>query len=196
MEIADLFRALWMAALPLFVLSFGLVWWALRRGSATGGTVQELQKSLEDFGKRHGDKEDPEQADPILGRWFEFGGGFYGLVALYTWLLIEWDDVADFLGGLGDLVLRFDLGALISLLVSLFIESIMNFVAAIAWPVYWLGEARNPWLWALLAYGGYWLGIKAAQHVTGRRWGEVFPAGGDGGDKGPDGDGPEDRGAG
>jgi hypothetical protein len=173
MEISDLFRALWMAALPLFLLSFGLVWWALRNGTAEGGTVKELQKSLEDFGKRHKDKEDPEKADPILERWFQFGGGFYGLVALYTWLLIEWDDVADFLGGLGDIVLRFDIGALISLLIGLFIESIMNFVAAIAWPAYWLGEARNPWLWVVMAYGGYWLGIQAAQRVTGQKWSEV-----------------------
>lgn len=184
MEISDLFRALWMAALPLFALSFGLVWWALRRGSAAGGTVKELQQSLEDFGKRHEDKDDPERADPVLERWLSFGGGFYGLVALYTWLLIEWDDVADFLGGLGDIVLRFDFGALISLLINLFIESIMNFVAAIAWPVYWLGEARNPWLWGLLAYGGYWLGIKAAQHVTGlQRTGGVPAAGDDGQDE-------------
>jgi hypothetical protein len=67
-------------------------------------------------------------------------------------------------------VLRFDLGGLISLAINLFIESIMNFVAAIAWPVYWLGRAQPFWLWLIVAYAGYWLGVRAAQKVTGREW--------------------------
>lgn len=171
MDVSDLFRALGMAFLPLFLLSFGLVWWALHRGRLEGESVSDLQRSIESLGKARKDKDDPQKVDPVLEKWFRFGGGFYGSVALYTWLLIEWDDVADFLGGLGDIVLNFDPGALISLVINLFIESIMNFVAAIAWPAYWLGEARNPWLWILLAYGGYWLGIKAAQHAAGKRWG-------------------------
>ncbi len=163
MDLNDLFRALWMAALPLFLLSFALVWWALHRGRLEGRSVSELQRSIQSLGKARKDKEKPQKVDPALEKWFRFGGGFYGLVALYTWLLIEWDEVWGFLTGLGDIVIRIDLGGLISLVIVFFIESIMNFVTAIAWPAYWLGEARQPWLWVILAYGGYWLGIKAAR---------------------------------
>jgi hypothetical protein len=67
-------------------------------------------------------------------------------------------------------VFRFDIGGLISLLINLFIESIMNFVAAIAWPVYWLGRAQPFWLWLIVAYAGYWLGVRAAQKITGEEW--------------------------
>jgi hypothetical protein len=119
--------------------------------------------------------ESREKLDPVLEKWFSFGGGFYGLVALYTWLVVEWNEVWDFLGDLPGIVFSFDPGALITLVINFFIESLMNFITAIAWPVYWLGIAGNPWVWIAVAYGGYWLGIKAAQHITGKRWAEETP---------------------
>lgn len=160
------FRAVWIVGLPLFTLSFALVWWALYRGRVEGKTFKDLQQSMADLGKRHKDKEQNEKVDPALSKWFSFGGGFYGLVALYTWILIEWDEISDFIMGLGDLVLRFDLGVLI----RFFIDSIMNFVWAIAWPMYWLRAADNPWIWFGVAYAGYWLGTHAAQRAFEKRW--------------------------
>ncbi|MEE4193079.1 MAG: hypothetical protein V2I66_15985, partial [Halieaceae bacterium] len=171
MTFTALLAAMFTAALPLFLLAFALVSLALRRGWLQGQTVQELQGSLEALGKAQKDKKHPQRVDdPALGQWFRFGGGFYGLVALYTWLLIEWDEVLDFLGGLSHVVLTFDPGALIGLVIELFIESIMNFVMAIGWPAYWLSESRDAWLLLFFAYGGYWLGIKAARYAFQRGW--------------------------
>ncbi len=175
MNFADLFRALYSAGLPMFLLAFAMVWWALYRGRLEGETFSDLQASIQALGKARKDKENRQKEDPALEKWFRFGGGFYGLVALYTWLLIEWDDVADFLGGLASIALRLELGALITLFVNLLIESVMNFVTAIAWPAYWLSVAGNPWIWIGVAYGGYWLGIRAAQIVSGRKWREESP---------------------
>lgn len=170
MDLQDALRAMLVAGLPMFALSFAMVWWALHRGRLDGNSFKELQKSIEAVGKQRKKKDKPEKMDPAMEKWFRFGGGFYGLVALYTWLLIEWDELADFFLGLGSVVLSFDFSRLIDLVINLFVESIMNFVAAIAWPFYWLGEAHNPWVWLLLAYGGYWLGIQAAQQAFGKRW--------------------------
>ena len=108
--------------------------------------------------------------DPALGKWFRFGGGFYGLVALYTWLLIEWEDVANFLQQLGGILFNLSPGALIGLLIELFVESLMNFVLALAWPAYWLAHSRDAWIMLFVAYAGYWLGIKAAQYAWQRGW--------------------------
>ena len=33
-----------------------------------------------------------------------------------------------------------------------------------------MSVAGNPWICIAVAYGGYWLGIKAAQQATGRQW--------------------------
>jgi hypothetical protein len=99
------------------------------------------------------------KSDFLHSKWMEFGGGFYGVVAFYTYVLIELDEVKDFFIGLFHL---FDQG-LISLLVNFFVQSIMNFIAAITWPVYWLSRIHTEqWLWVIGAYGGYWLGTRAA----------------------------------
>jgi len=172
-------RAVGWAGLPLFALAFLLVSWALHRGHVQGESFDDLRKNLEALAAASGKKKDAEaddaeppvrKPDPALEKWFRFGGNFYGLVALYTWLRIELPDVGEFLGDVASALLSFDMGAVISLAIQLFIESLMNFIAAVTWPVHWLGKAQPAWLWLVVAYAGYWLGIRAAQRVTGLRW--------------------------
>jgi hypothetical protein len=145
-----------------------------RKNEARQGGAQamlDLESDLLDFeGDLDPGTEGRDKLDPVLEKWFSFGGGFYGIVALFTWLVIEWNEVWGFLVNLPGIVFSFDVGSLISLVISFFIESLMNFITAIAWPMYWLGVAGNPWVWIAVAYGGYWLGIKAARHVTDKRW--------------------------
>jgi hypothetical protein len=163
-------QAVTVVGLPLFGLSFALVWWALYRGRVEGETVEDLQRSLADFGKQQKDKEKRQKIDPALGKWFSFGGGFYGLVALYTWILMEWSDVGSFVRAFIEFDLHLRIDELIQWAIRLFINSIMNFVWAIVWPVYWLQKANNPWIWFAVAYAGYWLGIQSAQRAAGKRW--------------------------
>ncbi|MEP0202782.1 MAG: hypothetical protein ABJ084_14320 [Halioglobus sp.] len=162
----NLFNALFVAGLPMFFLSFALVSWALHDGKLAGETVTQLRGSIASLSKAHKGKGQQQKADPALRHWFRFGGGFYGLVALYTWLLIEADDLLEFFGGLANIVVNLDPGALLGLLIEIFVESLINFVAAIAWPSYWLSAWSSPWLLLAAAYAGYWLGIKAARRAT------------------------------
>ena len=166
MSLSTLLYALVTAGLPLFLLTFAVVTWALHAGRLSGGTVRAVQESMRALGDAQKDRKTREKVDPVTHQWLRFGGGFYGLVALYTWVLIEWDEVASFLSGVWRLVFRLELGAVIHLAVNLFIESIMNFVVAIAWPAYWLSDYREPWLLLVAAYGGYWLGIQAAGRAS------------------------------
>ena len=110
-----------------------------KNGKAQQGAGQgllDLEGNLLDFdGDFNAKGEQGEKLDPVLEKWFSFGGGFYGLVALYTWLVIEWNEVWNFLTDLPGIVFSFDLGSLISLVISFFIESLMNFITAIAWPM-------------------------------------------------------------
>ena len=57
----------------------------------------------------------------------------------------------------------------ISIVINLVIDSLMNFILAIAWPWYWIGDVAGPhiWIWFLVAYGGYWAGTRLAlrQHI-------------------------------
>lgn len=168
--ILDMFSALLTAGLPLYLLSFALVSLALHRGWLAGASVKELQDSIDALGKAQKDKKNRERVNPALGKWFSFGGGFYGLVALYTWLLIEWDDAANFLQGLASVIINLDPNALLGLVLELLIESLINFGLAIGWPGYWMAASGNQLFMFVAAYAGYWLGIKTAQHGRQHGW--------------------------
>ncbi|MEE8294825.1 MAG: hypothetical protein V3R64_03860, partial [Sphingomonadales bacterium] len=47
-----------------------------------------------------------------------------------------------------------------------FINSLMNFIWAIAWPGFWASEIKgaNILIWLGIAYGGYRLGMKIARN--------------------------------
>ena len=185
----ELMRALFQATLPLAVFSFALVWWAIRRGYFKGeGGVRGLDREVKALNKarkqekkrrkkaaKNGEKPVSQQQkskDPIAEKWMSFGGGFYGLVAFYTYVLIEWDEIADFIanfGGFWQMIRNISVGAVIELI----IDSIMNFVAAITWPVYWMNKTAGEWLWVWLvaSYLGYWIGTRLAQHAIAKEWG-------------------------
>lgn len=200
--LTDLFYALVLAGLPLMALSFAMIWWAMSRGRLQGKSVGELQRGIKAIGKAREKREektldesidvsgddlwglgsskknkpkDDEKLDPVLDKWFAFGGGFYGLVAVYTWIILAWNDLWEFLGGVFDIIITLDPGQLIALAIDLFMDSLMDFITAIAWPMYWFSVAGNPWLWIGVAYGGYWLGMEAARRVVakGDRSGEA-----------------------
>ncbi|NQY04129.1 MAG: hypothetical protein HRT76_12845 [Halieaceae bacterium] len=168
--IGEMLQALLRGGVPMLALSFGMVSWALYRGWLSGDSVSELHESISALGKNQKDKKSRRQMNPAMDKWFRFGGGFYGLVALYTWLLLEWPDVTTFISGMSELLFSFDAGAVLKLVLQLVIDSFINFGLAIAWPAYWLQDNRNPWELLFVAYGGYWLGINAAQYAWQQGW--------------------------
>jgi len=101
--------------------------------------------------------------NPIHQKWLSFGGGFYGVVALLTYIVIELDEIRDFFvqfHGLLDFLDEISF----QLLIGFVINSIMNFLWAITWPVYWLQTVPSNYIpvWLLAAYAGYWLGSRLA----------------------------------
>ena len=151
-------------ALPVGGLSFLMVWWAFKKGVLQEKNhMKALSAEIKAISKLKGD-EKPD-INPMHGKWLKFGGGFYGIVALYTYGLVEWNElrtfVADF-GGFRAFIGQLDVGVIISILV----EGLKNFITAITWPVYWMSEfgSNRIWIWMGIAYGAYWLGMKAAQH--------------------------------
>jgi hypothetical protein len=190
-----IFKILWVlvqSALPIAATTFGLVWWARRQGHlGEAGSMDEyetiraaenkqrkeekkLRKQAKKDARRQGiaDVSQPapevapapkRKSDPLHSKWMEFGGGFYGVVAFFTYVVIEMADVWDLFAKIPNL---FQHGP-VDVLVNFFIESLKNFITAIAWPGYWLNQIDSEqWLWAIGAYGGYWLGAKLAFRVS------------------------------
>lgn len=176
-----IFAILWKLALPVGILSFLMVGWALRNGvlkersgiRALSAEIKEMQKANKKEKKKKqrnngGDSQPRARTNMVHGQWMKFGGGYYGIVALYTYGLVEWKELSAFIasfGGFSAFISNFS----VNVLVNMFIEGLKNFITAISWPVYWMREfsAQRMWIWMAIAYAAYWLGMKAAQrHVT------------------------------
>jgi len=173
--LSEIFRALLMAALPIGVFTFVLVWWALRGGHFTealdANALEGEMKAMVETRKKSKRGEKTKQ-HPVQKKWASFGGGFYGVVAFFTYTVIEVRDIADTImsfGGIGDFLRQLDIG----LFVDMFIEALMNFIWAMAWPAYWISsiDAAYVWVWFPAAYLGYWQGMKLAQREYRRRQG-------------------------
>ena len=188
----ELMRAVFTAGLPVFITTYALVSWALKSDHlGRASSLKEMKKEL----KRHSKKKADEKArnkskhqkvviaqtnsttqtgnrktDVFHNKWLAFGGGFYGVVGLLTYAIVELAELRDF-------VIGFDsFSSLISqlgfdMLINLFIDAVMNFVVAIAWPAYWLAEIRGQyvWAWLLVAYAAYWAGANLAMQRANAR---------------------------
>lgn len=166
--ILEFFEAILKASLLVGAFSFGLIYWGLHLGQIKRpDRVADFHKELKRMSKERKKDKHKFKNNPLYKKWFVFGGGFYGAVALMTYTLVEWYEFVDFLRGLsgfGDLISRLNL----NLLINIFVEALTNFIVAVTWPVYWMSEIETDriWLWCIAAYGGYYAGSALAHYLT------------------------------
>lgn len=159
--IREIFIAFFKAGLPVGVVAYLLVWWALRNGYVSGvNNVKEIEQEVKRLVK---DKENKPEGDLVHRKWLAMGGGFYGVVAVLTWVFIELGEILDFITSfesISALISSLSIGTLIQLV----IEAIKNSFLAIAWPMYWLSDIRSDyiWIWFIVAYAAYWAGTTLA----------------------------------
>jgi uncharacterized membrane protein YqjE len=185
--VRELFRALFMAGIPVAVTSYLLIWWALKNQYLQGAAnLKDLELHFKGVSKARSRKKKEEKRqrkegggvvkaepgqqeehkmNPVHNKWLSFGGGFYGVVGLLTYAVVELGEIRDFitqLDGFSSLISDITL----ELFIGFFINSITNFVVAIAWPVYWLSDIPSDyiWMWFVAAYVGYWAGTRFALH--------------------------------
>jgi len=109
----------------------------------------------------------------LMGKWMEFGGGFYGVIAVLTYVVVESREVYDFLTS--EETIMSTIAALgVGDVVQFFINSLMNFITAITWPVYWMSKTTyfSTWIWFLVVYAGYVSGQYLAKHNQAADYGE------------------------
>lgn len=188
----ELIRALFTAGVPVALASYALVWWSLRQGYLDpANSVRDLEKGMKmrskerrqerkqrKQAKKSGQAEvatetaraSLQRADPVHKKWLAFGGGFYGVVGLLTYAVVEFGELREFFQSfesLAALLARFGFDMFVNLLVG----ALVNFVVAIAWPVYWMTEMsmNYVWIWFGAAYFGYWAGVRVALQRVGPR---------------------------
>ena len=171
--ISEFFRAVFFAGIPVGLVSCGLVWWAIRSEYLEKTTsLKALEKGVSQLSKAQSKKNKnkgvaSKKLNPVHHKWMKFGGGFYGVVALMTFVIVELGEIASFFGNFSENIGLFSRLSL-DLVINFFIDSVMNFVTAIAWPWYWMQtiDSSDFWVWFLAAYGGYWIGAKAALRIS------------------------------
>lgn len=167
----EIIEALFKVALPVGIFSYLLVTWSIKTGRVSGkGDRSSLRTELKAMRKSRKAKS-AKTKNPFHNKWLKFGGGFYGAVGLYTFLIIEIREIIDFINGYESVeatMATLGNSSLISTVVSFFVNSLINFIKAIAWPGFWAGElgSANILLWLGIAYGGYWLGMNIARKKT------------------------------
>jgi hypothetical protein len=159
--ILDILTAFFTLGIPVFLIT----WYLLRRLYRTGKLEQgvsfeALKNQLK--GIKQSSKEEEKSDDFLHRNWMKFGGGFYGITAVATLILIEIADLFSFIKDFPGTAALLENG-LISLLVDFIINQIENFLTSILWFAHWGDGAGGIIIWALVAYGCYYLGTRASE---------------------------------
>ena len=173
----EVFWALLLVGAPITVFTLTIVWWALARGyfqeSLDTRALQREIKAMSKNNKKNtkkSKKENTTALHPVQKKWTKFGGGFYGIVAFFTYIIVEVRELINMIinfGGFFDFLKQLD----IDVIINIFVDALMNFISAMIWPFYWMKriDTDQVWIWFVVAYGGYWLGLKLAQFLIQRR---------------------------
>lgn len=175
--VIEVFWALLMVGVPIGVFTLALVWWALqgrdfKESSDTDALRREI-KAMSQSRKKKSKKDKKEAAvslHPLQKKWAKFGGGFYGIVAFFTYIVVEVLEIITTIsnfGGFIDFIKQLD----IDIIIQMFVHALMNFITAMIWPVYWMKriDTDQVWVWFVMAYAGYWVGLRLAQILLQRR---------------------------
>ena len=161
-----------MVGLPIAAFTMAIVWWALQQGHLSESLdTKALGREIKAMSKKRKKKLKEPKPDlhPIQKKWAKFGGGFYGIVGFFTYIVIEFLEVISMIrnfGGIVQFLKQIDLDVII----EMFVSALTNFITALVWPLYWLQriETDQSWIWFVIAYAGYWLGLKLAQNLVQR----------------------------
>jgi hypothetical protein len=164
----EILKSAALAFVPLFIFAFLLIRW-MRKSQVFGDleeskSFKEALKKVKKARKKDKTKQLKKQ-NRLVDKWFYFGGGFYGLMALSTYFHIEVLEVFEFIGKVFQISLSQIFSSIgFELLVSLVVNAFVNLIKAFFWFSYWpqIINTSEPLIWFLMAYAGYWLGAKYA----------------------------------
>jgi len=160
----DILRALAFVGCPIAAFSFLMVYFAYSKGYLAPEVkiTDAFNKKVHPNAKLS--KKNKKSLAFLHSKWMTFGGGYYGLLALLTFIYIEIKQITQFLlqvTGIQDFIGLLSINAL----VAMFVDSIMNMVKAAVWFTYWpkVFDMSNGFIWLLTSYLGYRIGAVLAQ---------------------------------
>jgi len=147
--------------LPMAVLSWLIFHWLFSDGSLGRDVKHKALKSQLKGQEKRLKNSGNKKAQLFYNRWAWFGGGFYGLAGLWTFLVIEIGDLANFLSA-GNYLAGID-SNIIDFVISILINQLTNSIQALLWFSYWPGPGESMLIWIAAGYLGYWVGVEMAR---------------------------------
>jgi len=180
----EVFRAIFLAALPVMVFSFTILQWSISTGRMQNFTREESlttqhTRHAKSVSKARRSKDTSlierlsdkrSRGDIFYGKLMSFGGGYYGTMAMLTYLLVEIVEVWQFVvKALSPDTSFGEIG--LGLVIEFFVNSIVNLIAAFIWfatlPKYITINEGLIWL------GASYLGYLAGLQLTANRGSEI-----------------------
>lgn len=162
----ELLSATIQLGLPVAALSWLLFYRLYSRGElARDADRKTISASLKEI--RKAEKQSKQPADSVLhAKWMKFGGGFYGVAALWTLLVIEASGAAGVLANPTSLegMFRGGLGGFIARWIT---NQVGTLVEAALWFSWWPGKGSSPLVWVIVAYAAYMAGLRLARRESG-----------------------------
>lgn len=161
MNILTLLEATLKLGIPMVALSWVIFNWLYGDGGLDRQADRKaINAQIKGMKKTFKKSKEGGRANYVLGKWMWFGSGFYGLAALWTFVVIELQDIFRLLLNPTRIADAFA-GGLIAGAIELLMNQIGNLIIAFVWFGYWADEGVIIWL--LVAYFGYWVGIELAR---------------------------------
>ena len=161
MGVVDGLEAILKLGLPMMAASWIAFSWLHNSGEINSDANHKDFASRVKESQRLSKSSDNRRAKFLLGKWGAFGSGFYGLAGFWTFIVIEAGEIWAFIRGGG--FTDFAGGNLIGLIIEVVVSQISNFITAFLWFSYWPGPSEPIWLWVLVAFIGYRVGIELAR---------------------------------
>ena len=160
-----LLRAVVQLGLPVAALSWLLFYRLYHRGElARDADRKAIRSSLKQI--RVESKKSKTPADSALhAKWMKFGGGFYGVAALWTLIVIESSGIVGVIVQPSSVEDMFR-GGLVDFIVNLFVSQLTTFIQAAVWFNWWSGRQHDVFVWIVVAYAGYLAGLNLARRET------------------------------
>jgi hypothetical protein len=111
-------------------------------------------------------KESKTPADSVLhAKWMRLGGGFYGVAALWTLVVMEAGGIVNAIVEPSSVEDMFR-GGVVDFGVNLLVGQITTFVQALVWFTWWSGNEHHVFGCIAIAYLGYLAGLNLARRET------------------------------
>jgi len=156
----DYIEAILSLGLPVAIMSWWVHSWMYRNNlidkranhKETDEAVKEIRKTSKDTGVQTGDY--------WTNKWLRFGGGFYGLTALWTFIVIEAQEIWWLITNIPTVIELLSSG-IFNVAIAFIKNQAMTFAQAFSWVVNWGGSGFSL-IFFFSAYIGFYLGMKLA----------------------------------